>query len=86
MLLIKHTAMKRKFLFLSATPSDLLLGFLRRSGFTFRVIDPVSEDAYRFSMPEQSGWRQISQPIELNFPDDLEPNAQASYNWIIGVA
>lgn len=83
MLLIKHTAMKRKFLFLSATPSDLLLGFLRRSGFAFKVIDPVSEGAYRFSAPDQPGWRQISQPIELNFPDDLEPNSQASYNWII---
>lgn len=83
MLLIKHTAMKRKFLFLSATPSELLLGFLRRAGFSSTVIDPVAKDAYRFSADTQSGWRQISQAITLNFPDDLEPNAQASYDWIM---
>jgi CRISPR-associated endonuclease/helicase Cas3 len=83
MLLIKHTAMKRKFLFLSATPSELLLGFLRRAGFTSIVIDPVKEDAYQFSGGDASEWRQISQPITLNFPDDLQPNAQASYDWMV---
>jgi CRISPR-associated endonuclease/helicase Cas3 len=82
MLLIKHTATKRKFLFLSATPSELLLGFLRRSGFNPKVIDPVAQGAYCFSERENSGWRQISQPITVVFPDDLQPNAQSSYDWI----
>jgi CRISPR-associated endonuclease/helicase Cas3 len=83
MLLIKHTAIKRKFLFLSATPSELLLGFLQRAGFSTQVIDPVAQSAYQFSVTAQSDWRQISQLITLNFPLDLQPNAQASYEWII---
>lgn len=83
MLLIKHTATKRKFLFLSATPSELLLSFLRCSGFTFKVVDPVAEGAYHFSEGEESGWRPISQPITLTFPDDLQPNTQSSYAWIV---
>jgi len=82
LLLIKHTAAKRKFLFLSATPSDLLLNFLKRSGFSYKIIDPVAEGAYQFSECQEAGWRSISQPITLTFPDDLQPNAQASCDWI----
>ncbi len=49
MLLIKHTATPRKFLFLSATPSNLLKGFLERSGLRYHEIDPVVARAYQFS-------------------------------------
>lgn len=83
LLLIKHTASRRKFLFLSATPSPILLGFLEKSGFSYKVIDPVGEGAYGFSGEGKLGWRQISQPIKLVFPDDLQPNLQSSYDWII---
>jgi CRISPR-associated endonuclease/helicase Cas3 len=81
-LLIKHTATSRKFLFLSATPSDLLKGFLERSGLTYREIDPVSAGAYQFSPSDESQWRQISQPITLTFPGDLQPKARSGYDWI----
>ena len=83
MLLIKHTATSRKFLFLSATPSDLLKGFLERSGLRYHEIDPVSAGAYRFSSSDEPNWRQISQPITLTFPDDLQPNVRSGYDWIV---
>ena len=84
LLLIKHTtSTKRKFLFLSATPSDLLQGFLSRSGFNYRIIDPVKEGAYRFTEGTTQEWRQISQPITLTFPNDLQPNVQSGYDWSI---
>jgi len=83
MLLIKHTAAPRKFLFLSATPSNLLKGFLERSGFRYHEIDPVAADAYRFTPSNEPNWRQISQPITLTFPDDLQPHARSGYDWII---
>ena len=82
LLLIKHTSVKRKFLFLSATPSPILLGFLEKSGFSYKVIDPVEEGAYAFAEDRKLEWRQISQPITLVFPDDLQPNSQSSYDWI----
>ncbi|WP_293254885.1 MULTISPECIES: type I-D CRISPR-associated helicase Cas3' [unclassified Microcoleus] len=80
-LLIKHTLPGKKFLFLSATPSDLLEDFLGKSGLKYRVIDPVKQDAYRFSACDN--WRQISYPIKLSFPQNLEPNLRSSYNWIV---
>ncbi len=84
LLLIKHTSgARKKFLFLSATPSELLKGFLKRANLNYRVINPAEEDAYRFSKDEAEGWRQISQPITLNFPNDLQPNARSGYDWII---
>jgi len=83
MLLIKHTSTPRKFLFLSATPNDLLQDFLFRAGLNYRVINPVDHGAYRFDDSEKPGWRQISQPITLTFPDDLEPNVRSSYDWIV---
>ena len=81
MLLMKHTVPGKKFLFLSATPSDLLQEFLLRSGLKYKIIDPVKENAYSFS--KQSNWRQISYPIELFFPQKLEPNLRSSYDWIL---
>jgi CRISPR-associated endonuclease/helicase Cas3 len=82
LLLIKHTAKRRKFLFLSATPVPLLRGFLERSGFSCKDINPIKEGAYAFSSDEAQGWRQISHPITLSFPEDLQPNSQSSYGWI----
>lgn len=82
MLLIKHTATKRKFLFLSATPNELLQEFLTGAGFNYRIIDPVVEGAYRFTECDQQ-WRQISQAITLNFPDDLQPNVRSGYDWAV---
>lgn len=83
MLLIKHTATPRKFLFLSATPSNLLKDLLERSGLRYHEIDPVAAGAYQFSSSDKPNWRQISQPITLTFPDDLQPNARSGYDWIV---
>lgn len=80
-LLIKHTLPGKKFLFLSATPSDLLEDFLSKAGLKYRVIDPVKQDGYRFAAGDN--WRQISYPINLTFPQKLEPNLRSSYNWIV---
>ncbi len=83
-LLIKHTAShQRKFLFLSATPNELLQDFLSKAGIEPKIIDPVDEGAYRFSSDSTNdSWRQISQPIDLNFPQGLEPNLRSSYTWL----
>lgn len=81
MLLIKHTFPGKKFLFLSATPNDLLQEFLSRSGLRYHAIEPVKQDAYRFSPTDN--WRQISYPINLSFPQNLEPNLRSSYDWIL---
>jgi CRISPR-associated endonuclease/helicase Cas3 len=81
-LLIKHTSTPRKFLFLSATPSQLLQDFLSRAGLKYRIINPADHGAYRFAASEETGWRQISQPISLTFPNNLEPSVRSSYDWI----
>ena len=83
MLLIKHTALPRKFLFLSATPNEMLLEFLHRSGFRTKVIDPIKNNSYRFEDNESEQWRQISQPIDLTFVGDLQPNSRSAYDWIV---
>jgi CRISPR-associated endonuclease/helicase Cas3 len=83
MLLIKHTATPRKFLFLSATPSEMLLEFLERSGFRTKVIDPAKNHSYRFEESDSGQWRQISQPIDLKFVGDLQPNSRSGYDWIV---
>jgi CRISPR-associated endonuclease/helicase Cas3 len=80
-LLIKHTFPGKKFLFLSATPNDLLEDFLSKAGLKHRIIDPVKQGGYRFSAGDN--WRQISYPINLSFPQKLEPNLRSSYNWIV---
>ncbi|KAM3099025.1 type I-D CRISPR-associated helicase Cas3' [Phormidesmis sp. 146-35] len=83
-LLMKHTSPGKKFLFLSATPNEALQDFLRQAHLRFEVISPVDEDKYRFSLtPETSTWRPISQPITLTFPNELEPNVKASYEWLV---
>lgn len=83
-LLMKHTSSGKKFLFLSATPNELLQDFLRQANMSFEIVDPVTEDKYRFaSTPETATWRSISQPITLTFPTELEPNAKASYQWLV---
>jgi CRISPR-associated endonuclease/helicase Cas3 len=82
--LIRHTSnSRRKFLFLSATPSELLTGFLDRSSLSYKIINPVEEKKYRFSLEGAQGWRQISQPITLNFPVELQPNSKSGYEWIV---
>jgi CRISPR-associated endonuclease/helicase Cas3 len=85
MLLTKHTtATPPKYLFLSATPSDMLLGFLEGAGFNTKMINPVDENKYQFdNSGEASQWRQIGQPITLIFPNDLQPNARSGYEWIV---
>ena len=80
-LLIKHTVPGKKFLFLSATPNDLLEEFLSKAGLKHRIIDPVKQGGYRFAAGDN--WRQISYPIKLTFPQKLEPNLRSSYNWIV---
>jgi CRISPR-associated endonuclease/helicase Cas3 len=80
-LLIKHTLPGKKFLFLSATPNDLLEEFLSKAGLKHRIIDPVKQGGYRFAAGDN--WRQISYPINLTFPQKLEPNLRSSYNWIV---
>ncbi|MGH2415304.1 MAG: type I-D CRISPR-associated helicase Cas3', partial [Microcystaceae cyanobacterium] len=83
-LLIKHTAAhQRKFLFLSATPNKLLEGFLENAGIKSKTINPADVGAYKFeSEVNNEGWRQISQPIQLSFPQGLEPNLRSSYAWL----
>lgn len=81
MLLIKHTLPGKKFLFLSATPSDLLQYFLEKAGFKYRIIDPVNQGGYQFETGDK--WRQISYPINLSFPLNLQPNQGSSYDWIL---
>jgi CRISPR-associated endonuclease/helicase Cas3 len=83
MLLIKHTSTPRKFLFLSATPSQLLQDFLKRAGLKYRTINPVERGAYQFVASDEPDWRKISQQIALTLPDNLEPNLKSSYDWII---
>lgn len=83
LLLIKHTATRRKFLFLSATPNEMLLGFLHRSEFNTKIVNPVSTGAYSFDSSNKIGFRQISQPIIIDFIDGLQPNVGSAYNWIV---
>lgn len=83
-LLMKHTSPGKKFLFLSATPNEMLQDFLKQSNLRFVVVDPVGQDKYRFALTEETKtWRVISQAITLSFPSELEPNAKATYQWLI---
>lgn len=81
-LLIKYTVPGKKFLFLSATPDDLLLEFFDKSGIRYKEINPAKEQKYCFS-DSGNQWRPISQPISLFFPKTLEPNIFSSYDWLI---
>ncbi len=95
MLLIRHTSgLKRrsghnkKFLFLSATPSDQLLQRLDKAGFRYKQIDPVTAGKYQFpdNQPEAEalkvqGWRQVARAIQLQFVP-LESSSKASETWL----
>ena len=83
MLLMKHTGYQGKFLFLSATPNELLQGYLSMAGLTCRLIEPTKQEKYCFSSNNDENWRLISQPIKLIFPDNIQPNAKSSYEWMI---
>jgi len=83
-LLIRHTGGRQKFLFLSATPNQILQEFLSKSGMKYICIDPLSAGAYCYNTPEDTTkWRQIAQPISISFPCELPPNPTSSYDWIV---
>jgi len=83
-LLMQHTGGRRKFLFLSATPSEMLQEFLTKSGMKYVWINPLSHGAYCYEVPNNTGqWRQINQSINLTFPCNLEPSLRSSYEWIL---
>lgn len=88
MLLIRHTNRRKKFLFLSATPNLQLIERLTLAGFDCELINPLSENKYRFPETkeecqelENQGWRQVSREIGLHFIS-LEPSSQASETWL----
>jgi CRISPR-associated endonuclease/helicase Cas3 len=88
MLLIQATNRHKKFLFLSATPSDALLQRLDKAGFRCRVINPIEAGKYQFPdnqaeaehLTTQS-WRQVAHAIELTFVP-MEPTSKASETWL----
>jgi CRISPR-associated endonuclease/helicase Cas3 len=88
MLLIQVTNRRKKFLFLSATPSDSLLKRLDKAGFRCRVINPIDEGKYQFPETqaeaealEADHWRQVARSIDLTFVP-MEPTSQASETWL----
>lgn len=88
MLLIRATNRDKKFLFLSATPSDAFLQQLDKAGFRCRVIDPVGEGKYLFPETQAEAnalaaahWRQVAHSINLTFVP-MEPTAKASETWL----
>ena len=87
-LLIKHTNRRKKYLFLSATPDEQLIQLLQKAGFKPKIIDPLTENKYRFPdtgnqnlQLQAEGWRQVSRAISLTFIS-LEPNYQATETWL----
>jgi CRISPR-associated endonuclease/helicase Cas3 len=83
-LLMKHTSPGKKFLFLSATQNEILQELLKRSNLRCAIVDPVAHDKYRFTLTKETEtWRMISQAITLTFPCELEPNARATYQWLV---
>ena len=88
MLLIQATNRHKKFLFLSATPSDSLLKRLDKAGFRCRVINPIDEGKYQFPETqaeaealEADHWRQVARSINLTFVP-MEPTSKASETWL----
>ena len=88
MLLIRFTNRRKKFLFLSATPDENLIGKLKKAGFRCKIINPLEENKYRFPETleesqelENKKWRQVSRPIYLKFIP-LEPSFKASETWL----
>jgi CRISPR-associated endonuclease/helicase Cas3 len=82
MLLMKQTGYRGKFLFLSATPNEMLQEFLSQAGFSCHLIAPDQQEKYSFASTDDKHWRVISQPIQLTFPNDLQPNARSAYDWL----
>ncbi|MBD3886699.1 type I-D CRISPR-associated helicase Cas3' [Phormidium tenue FACHB-886] len=84
MLLMKHTGYQGKFLFLSATPNELLQSYLSKIGLNCHLIEPTKQGKYCFSpIHDDNNWRPISQPINLSFSNSLQPNARSAYDWMI---
>lgn len=88
MLLIRATNRQKKFLFLSATPSESMLKRLEIAGFNCRVVDPVAVGKYRFpTIPTESAelenqrWRKVAHAINLHFVP-MESTAKASETWL----
>lgn len=88
MLLIRCTNRRKRFLFLSATPDPQLIQRLEKAGFRCKVINPLEQGKYRFSvsLKEQQqlraqNWRQVARKIQLNFVP-LESSLKASENWL----
>jgi CRISPR-associated endonuclease/helicase Cas3 len=88
MLLIQATNRRKKFLFLSATPSDSLLKRLDKAGFRCRVINPIDEGKYQFPDTQAEAealqadhWRQVARSIALIFVP-MEPTSKASETWL----
>jgi CRISPR-associated endonuclease/helicase Cas3 len=88
LLLIRHTNRRKKFIFSSATPETQLLNRLSEAGLNCQIIDPLTQDKYRFpeNMAEadqlkKDGWRPILRGIDLQMIP-LAPTYQASENWL----
>ncbi len=88
MLLIRVTNRCKKFLFLSATPSESMLKRLEIAGFNCCLIDPIAEGKYQFPETaadiaelESNHWRQVAHPIDLTFVP-LESASKASEAWL----
>ncbi len=88
MLLIQATNRRKKFLFLSATPSDSLLKRLDKAGFRYREINPTDQGKYQFPATQAEAealqanhWRQVARSINLTFVP-MEPTSKASEIWL----
>ncbi len=88
MLLIQATNRRKKFLFLSATPSDALLMRLDKAGFRCQVINPTEEGKYQFPDTQAEAdhltaqsWRQVAHAIDLTFVP-MESTSKASETWL----
>jgi CRISPR-associated endonuclease/helicase Cas3 len=88
MLLIRATNRHKKFLFLSATPDSQLMQRLEKVGFQCRVVSPLTEGKYEFpetaaieQQLQNSGWRQVAQPMTLKFISQ-ESAYQATEVWL----
>lgn len=88
MLLIRSTNRRKKFLFLSATPSKQLLQGLDAAGIRYKQIDPNLEGKYQFPDPleqiqqlQAQNYRLVARSIQLKFIS-LEPTPKASEAWL----
>jgi CRISPR-associated endonuclease/helicase Cas3 len=85
MLLVRatHGAGRRKFLFLSATPSKQLRENLKRAGLNYEIV----EGEYRHALADESGtidlneYRRITHQVTLSFDIIVRPDKTAE-NWL----